>query len=306
MRKLPLGVLIHYSPIFLVRDGVNARHIITPTEGCEPLDVSFADTSIYTSSLDTIVSVEWFFGNGSSFIQSTAPFIYNYRYDNYGTYVVYNVVTMASGCLDTSAQTTINVYPTPDADFTISQVNIDTRTFVNLTSFVDSSITYYWTFSDGQTSTDVSPTIRFEPSTSGLDSIKACLYVINSFGCADSICKSFWVWPTNLIVPNAFAPDLNYIGEDALFLPKGHSLKEYEIWIYDQWGSAVWYSNKIDPGIKSPAEGWDGKHMDSGEPLPMGVYAWRIRALFDNNEFWTGQDNTHGFQKAYGTLTLIR
>ena len=290
----------------LVRDGVNARHIINPTEGCEPLDVSFADTSIYTSSLDTIVSVEWFFGNGSSFIQTTAPFIYNYRYDNYGTYVVYNVVTMASGCLDTSAQTTINVYPTPDADFTISQVNIDTRTFVNLTSFVDSSITYYWTFSDGQTSTDVSPTIRFEPSTSGLDSIKACLYVINSFGCADSICKSFWVWPTNLIVPNAFAPDLNYIGEDALFLPKGHSLKEYEIWIYDQWGSAVWYSNKIDPGIKSPAEGWDGKHMDSGEPLPMGVYAWRIRALFDNNEFWTGQDNTHGFQKAYGTLTLIR
>jgi PKD repeat protein len=290
----------------LVRDGVNARHVINPTEGCEPLDVTFADTSIYTSSLDTIVSVEWFFGNGNSFIQTTAPFVYNYRYDNYGTYVVYNVVTMASGCLDTSAQTTINVYPTPDADFTISQVNIDTRTFVNLTSFVDSSITYYWTFSDGQTSTDISPTIRFEPSTSGLDSIKACLYVVNSFGCADSICKSFWVWPTNLIVPNAFAPDLNYIGEDALFLPKGHSLKEYEIWIYDQWGSLVWYSNEIDPDIKSPAEGWDGKHMDSGEPLPMGVYAWRIRALFDNNEFWTGQDNTHGFQKAYGTLTLIR
>ena len=290
----------------LVRDGVNARHVINPTEGCEPLDVTFADTSIYTSSLDTIVSVEWFFGNGNSLIQTTAPFVYNYRYDNYGTYVVYNVVTMASGCLDTSAQTTINVYPTPDADFTISQVNIDTRTFVNLTSFVDSSITYYWTFSDGQTSTDISPTIRFEPSTSGLDSIKACLYVVNSFGCADSICKSFWVWPTNLIVPNAFAPDLNYIGEDALFLPKGHSLKEYEIWIYDQWGSLVWYSNEIDPDIKSPAEGWDGKHMDSGEPLPMGVYAWRIRALFDNNEFWTGQDNTHGFQKAYGTLTLIR
>ena len=290
----------------LVRDGVNARHVINPTEGCEPLDVTFADTSIYTSSLDTIVSVEWFFGNGNSFIQTTAPFVYNYRYDNYGTYAVYNVVTMASGCLDTSAQTTINVYPTPDADFTISQVNIDTRTFVNLTSFVDSSITYYWTFSDGQTSTDVSPTVRFEPSTSGLDSIKACLYVINSFGCADSICKSFWVWPTNLIVPNAFAPDLNYIGEDALFLPKGHSLKEYEIWIYDQWGSVVWYSNKIDPDIKSPAEGWDGKHMDSGEPLPMGVYAWRIRALFDNDVLWIGQDNTHGFQKAYGTLTLIR
>ena len=48
----------------MIRDGVNARHIINPTEGCEPLDVTFADTSIYTASLDTIVSVEWFFGNG--------------------------------------------------------------------------------------------------------------------------------------------------------------------------------------------------------------------------------------------------
>ena len=67
-------------------------------------------------------------------IQTTAPFVYNYRYDNYGTYLVYNVVTMASGCLDTSAQTTINVYPTPDADFTISQVNIDTEPLTLLLS----------------------------------------------------------------------------------------------------------------------------------------------------------------------------
>jgi len=288
----------------LVRDGVNARHTINPIDGCEPLDVVFQDTSIYTNTLDTIASVQWFFGDGSNLIQATAPFIYNHTYTSFGTYSVFSVVTMTSGCRDTSAITIINVYPTPSADFSINRVNINTRRFQNQTTYVDSSITYSWTFSDGQSSSDESPTMTFEPSNTGLDSIRACLKVINSFGCSDSICKSFWVWPTNLIVPNAFAPELNYVGEDAIFLPKGHSLDQYEIWIYDKWGNQVWYSNDIDPVIKSPAAGWDGTF--NGEPLPMGVYAWKIRAVFDDGTRWTGTENVYGVEKASGTLTLIR
>jgi PKD repeat protein len=211
----------------LVRDGVTAIAHINPIDGCEPLEVIFTDSSIFSDNLDTIQSVEWFLGDGSSVLQTDSPFIYSHLYQNYGTYNVFSVVTMTSGCSDTSSITNINVYPTPVADFNINRVNINTRFFQNLTSFVDSSITYSWTFSDGQTSNEESPTMTFEPSTTGLDSIEACLMVTNSFGCSDSICRKFWVWPTNLVVPNAFAPDLDYIGEDALFLPKGHSLDQY-------------------------------------------------------------------------------
>ena len=289
----------------LVRDGVNARHSINPIDGCEPLDVVFQDTSIYTNTLDTIASVQWFFGDGSNFIQATVPFNYVHTYNTYGTYNAYSVVTMTSGCKDTSATTIINIYPTPSADFTINRVNINTRRFQNLTTYVDSNVTYSWTFSDGQSSSDESPTMTFEPSNTGLDSIRACLKVINSFGCEDSICKSFWVWPTNLVVPNAFAPGLNYVGEDAVFLPKGHSLDQYEIWIYDKWGNEVFYSSKIDPSIKSPGEPWDGTDKN-GEPLAMGVYAWKIRAVFDDGTRWTGQSNVYGIIKTFGTLTLLR
>ena len=289
----------------LVRDGVNARHSINPIDGCEPLDVVFQDTSIYTNTLDTIASVQWFFGDGSNFIQATAPFNYVHTYNTYGTYNAYSVVTMTSGCKDTSATTIINIYPTPSADFTINRVNINTRRFQNLTTYVDSNVTYSWTFSDGQSSSDESPTMTFEPSNTGLDSIRACLKVINSFGCEDSICKSFWVWPTNLVVPNAFAPGINYVGEDAVFLPKGHSLDQYEIWIYDKWGNEVFYSSKIDPSIKSPGEPWDGTDKN-GEPLAMGVYAWKIRAVFDDGTRWTGQSNVYGIIKTFGTLTLLR
>ena len=85
----------------LVRDGVNARHTINPIDGCEPLDVVFQDTSIYTNTLDTIASVQWFFGDGSNLIQATAPLIYNHTYTSFGTYSVFSVVTMTSGCRDT-------------------------------------------------------------------------------------------------------------------------------------------------------------------------------------------------------------
>tara|TARA_B110000259_G_C13884879_1_gene350514 strand:- start:128 stop:772 length:645 start_codon:yes stop_codon:yes gene_type:complete len=214
---------------------------------------------------------------------------------------------MTSGCSDSSSTTILNVYPTPSPGFTIDNVNINTRNFVNTSQFNDSSITYYWTFSDGQTSNEQSPTASFEPSTTaGIDSIRACLYISNSYGCNDSICKSFWIWSTNLTVPNAFAPELDYVGDDALFLPKGHSLSQYELWIYDKWGNNVFYTDSIDPFLKSPSDGWNGNDIKTGEPVPMGVYAWRIKAVFDDGTRWTGQESVYGVTKTYGTLTLIR
>jgi PKD repeat protein len=302
----PFGCVDSLFRNILVRDGVTAVASINPIDGCEPLEVFFTDSSNYTPQLDTIQSVEWFFGDGTSILQNSPPFTYSHLYQNYGTYSVFSVVTMTSGCSDTSGITNINVYPTPVADFNINRVNINTRLFQNLTSFVDSSITYSWTFSDGQTSNEESPTMTFEPSTTGLDSIEACLTVTNSFGCTDSICRKFWVWPTSLVVPNAFAPGLDYVGEDALFLPKGHSLQTYEIWIYDKWGELVWHSTKIDPQYLSPGEGWNGKYLGDGEDLPMGVYAWKINAVFDDGTRWNGQSNVHGLVKDYGTLTLLR
>ena len=44
----------------------------------------------------------------------------------------------------------------------------------------------------------------------------------------------------------------------------------------------------------------------TGEPAPMGVYAWKIRATFRDGFIWTGQENVHGIKRTYGTLTLIR
>jgi hypothetical protein len=80
----------------------------------------------------------------------------------------------------------------------------------------------------------------------------------------------------------------------------------YELWIYDKWGNLVYFSDKIQEPFMSPAEGWNGLFMGNGDPLPMGVYTWRINASFLDNKRWKGQMNSHGEVLTYGTLTLLR
>jgi PKD repeat protein len=212
---------------------------------------------------------------------------------------------MASGCFDIIVGQMVQVHPTPVAGFNIQKVNLNTRQFLNQSITVDTAISYYWTFGDGSWSTEQNPTHEYDPNIIGLDSIKICLRVTNSYGCMDSTCTTIWIWPPNLDVPNALAPGLNYVGEDAIFLPKGHSLGQYELEIFDVWGNVVFRTTELDADGK-PSEGWDGRDMRTGNPCAMGVYAWRIRAVFDNGERWVGRTDAYGGCSECGTLTLLR
>jgi len=289
----------------LIRDGVIAQFLQSPVAGCQPLEVTFKDTSIYTASLDTILSITWDFGDGTSITLTDTPWVYTHTYVQYGTYFPTQTVTMASGCSDIIVGQMVQVYPTPVAGFSIQKVNLNTRQFLNQSITVDTAISYYWTFGDGSWSTEENPVHEYDPNIIGLDSIKICLRVTNSYGCVDSTCTTIWIWPPNLDVPNALAPGLNYVGEDAIFLPKGHSLGQYELEIFDVWGNVVFRTTELDSDGK-PSEGWDGRDMRTGNPCAMGVYAWRIRAVFDNGERWVGRTDAYGGCSECGTLTLLR
>ncbi len=286
-----------------VHDGVISQGYFTPVSGCEPLDVLFVNQSIYSANLDTITQIKWNFGDGSVSISTTDSLWHTY--DDYGLYSVSLTVEMSSGCRDSTYIGLIQVHPTPKADFQITKINLSTRLFTNLTSIVDTSVNYLWSFGDNQFSTDLNPIHQYDANISGLDSIDVCLWVENSFGCKDSTCQTFWLWPPMLTVPNALAPDLDYVGEDNRFLPKGHSLGHYELWIYDKWGNLVFYTDKLDSEGK-PLDYWDGLDRSTGKPCPMGVYAWRINAVFDDGTRWIGQNDKYQRQRPYGTLTLIR
>jgi gliding motility-associated-like protein len=91
--------------------------------------------------------------------------------------------------------------------------------------------------------------------------------------------------PVRLYVPNVFAPE----GINRIFKPQTPSeqITEYSMEILDRWGGVLFQSSNIDTG-------WNGESR--GEPLPQGVYLYRISLT---------QGNGRQFEKI-GTITLIR
>jgi len=97
-------------------------------------------------------------------------------------------------------------------------------------------------------------------------------------------------------IPNAFSPDpsgpsggnvTDYTKND-VFLPITRGVEEFEMQIYDRWGTLVFVS-------KNKSQGWDGydKH---GNLLPAGVYVFKLTMRLSN-----GQRTTQ-----IGDVTLLR
>jgi hypothetical protein len=289
-----------------INAGIQSSMSAQPLEGCEPLSVRIDLIQTFNSDLDSLYTVMFYPGDGTSTaLPLTLSHQFAYDYHRFGSYTPYVVTTMFSGCSDTAFVPTITVYLTPDAAFTYSLVNYRTLSFQNQSTDVDTSSQFYWSFGDGATSNEIAPIHTYHPDVLGKDSIEICLIVTNYFGCADTLCTQNWIWPAQLGIPNAFAPELIYVEDDHLFAPKGHSLQSYELKIYDSWGNLVYQTTALDSkGI--PSEPWNGRLFNSGEQLPMGVYVWTVEAYYNDGTRWPGQEDKFGQTRRYGTVTLLR
>gem|GEM_PF-3319291 len=290
----------------IINAGIQNTLTAVPLEGCEPLDVTFDLVQSFNSDLDSLYQIEFFPGDGSSVSLSLAQNQqFTHQYVRFGTYVPYVITRMFSGCSDTAYTPNVEVYLTPNADFTYTLLNYRTLAFQNTSTDLDTSSTYLWTFGDGNSSTDFAPVHTYRPEDLGKDSIEVCLIITNYFGCSDTLCRNQWIWPAQLNVPNAFAPELVYVEDDNLFAPKGHSLQSYELKIFDKWGNLVYQTTALDAkGI--PSEPWNGQLNNTGELLPMGVYVWTIEAYYNDGTRWPGQEDKFGQTRRYGTVTLLR
>ncbi|MBL4709102.1 MAG: PKD domain-containing protein, partial [Flavobacteriales bacterium] len=118
---------------------------------CDSMDVTFTNTSS-----GAIVSYNWNFGNGNTFIGLNPPI---QPYLAPSTYNVSLVVANMRGCSDTEMKT-VRVRETPVSNFTVNSVCLNIpATFTDLsTSGGDPITSYNWAFGDGATSTQQDPT----------------------------------------------------------------------------------------------------------------------------------------------------
>ncbi len=89
----------------------------------------------------------------------------------------------------------------------------------------------------------------------------------------------------SIFVPNAFTP--NGDGRNDLFQVYGNSIKSVNMWIYDQWGSMLFSSNR-------QSAGWDGTYK--GKAQPVGVYVYYLEATMNDGQI----------VKKKGTIDLLR
>jgi PKD repeat protein len=262
------------------------------TTGCQPLHV------VFTNQSEPGTSYSWAFGDGGQSTQISPVYVYS----TVGAYNVVLVATSAAGCKDSSKLGgLITVNPRPEATFSYIQqfaagIPNGTISFINSST---GSTTSFWTFGDGASGTDADPVHQYP----AIGDYMATLIADNSFGCTDtSELKIAVDYFQGLFVPNAFIPGSSF-GEASVFKPKGKSMKQYHIQIFNTWGTLVWESTSLDAD-GSPTEGWDG--MYQGKPCKQDAYVWKVDAVFDNGSTWAGKKYPNGQVKNTGTVTLIR
>jgi gliding motility-associated-like protein len=232
---------------------------------CVPFPVDFFNTTA-PGFLDG--TCDWSFGDGGS-VQICGPTTYTYQ--NPGVYDVTLTVTTAAGCSVSLTQSAlITADPAPTAEFvidpnptTVDQATVQMNALSPIPDQWDWNIVGFASFSG-------SPDIEYTfPQDEGGE-YEICLEVEDVYGCTDIECQTLIVIdPLLVYVPNAFTPSGDGINEYFLPVISGDDPDDYELLIFDRWGTLIFESD--DRNVP-----WLGAKDNSGDLLPTGVYVYRL------------------------------
>jgi len=150
---------------------------------------SFVFTNSTTIASGT-VSYVWRFGDGNTATTANAT----HSYLAAGTYIVKLIAVSNNGCSDSTTRT-VTVNPKPTVDFSINRraqcLSTNQFVFTNLSTITTGTITAAWSFGNGATSVQASPSYSY--LAAGSYNVK--LVSTSAEGCKDSITHSITVRP---------------------------------------------------------------------------------------------------------------
>jgi gliding motility-associated-like protein len=181
-------IFVHHMP--------KAQFYSDSSMGCPPFNVTFHNTSITSNS-----SYLWNYGDGVTAAIATKNDVshsFNYtRPDN--TIQPYTVTLRATsipgGCVNTSTST-INVYPTVNAEYIPIVSDCSPIIVDKLQNLSTNAIEYLWDFGDGITSTLFEPTYSFENLTGADKPVTVKLRATSLYKCFDDVSHNFTIYPS--------------------------------------------------------------------------------------------------------------
>jgi gliding motility-associated-like protein len=249
----------------------------TPLEGCQPLVVTFDETSPYQGQ-----TYSWSFGDGLSDTIADPVHIY----DTMGLFDVSLTVVSVFGCDSTMDKPDyVLVHPKPVAEFTFNPTTvlatIDPTWTVNFMDQSTYTIDWLWDFADpgsGTANNAFLPDPVHSFSEEGLFGVT--LYVTSEYGCMDTVTHIVEIIDDILQFPNFFSP--NNDGHNDFFEIKNiEKYPENRLVIYNRWGSVVFETNHY-------RNTWNGEGLDDG------VY------------YFVFESGKEGDKPLNGTITIAR
>jgi len=246
--------------------------------GCVPFTAQFNTT--VDAQLNTLV-YDWNLGNGIfSSLQNPQTV-----YWNVDTYSVNLTVISLTGCKDTivfNKPDWIEVYPVPNADFTVEP--LEQSIFYPVFYITDHStndvVDCWMDYDDGNFVNDCSNGYYTYADTGYYDVTQ---YVYNTFMCPDTMIVRIRVKPEFVFnIPNTFTP--NWDAHNEGFRGKGIGIKEYDFRVYDRWGRTLFQTND------QLAE-WNGCLNNQGIILPEDIYVYSVDIVdvFDEKHHFAGK-----------------
>jgi gliding motility-associated-like protein len=170
-----------------------------------------------------------------------------------------------NGCLGTSEVTLedlITVTPSPNALFNFEPKTISVLDpVIEITDLSEGNILCNYYFDDR-----VFEDCSFIYEVENLVPQTIRLVVQNEFGCVDEIEAEIFLEDHLIFIPNAFTPDGDGIND--LFRPVMEGVLDYQMWIFDRWGSEIFYTDD--------RRGWDGQGAREDYYLQNQEYTYRI------------------------------
>jgi gliding motility-associated-like protein len=177
------------------------------------------------------------------------------------------------------------------ADFVVDTANNPAFEFKNLSQ---EDVKFYWSFGDF-TIDSVNRNTSHRYNNDKTYWVNACLTVVDSFGCRDTVCKRVRISKLLYYLFNTFTPGND--GKNDIFRI-GHEggTFNYDLIIYNRWGARVFET--INANVADESKFWNGRVMNTDVECPSGSYF----AFY--NLYLDGPNNPT--ISIHGVITLLR
>ncbi len=280
--KPPLNAFISGNDTICDNSSINAEVKISFSGAVPPYTFVYSHNSVSQNSITTSVN----------------PYIISTSKEGLYELVSFSDVNEIGW---TSGSAMVTVVESPEALFSLIS---DTLSIVNSTAlFTDNTVpgssdlnSWLWNFGDNSFEQILqNPEHTFENET-GI--FEVSLIVTDNLGCTDTTFKHIWIadefW---MYVPNSFTPDNDQVNDRFCISFNGIRAETFSFNVYNRVSEIVYSTTSIiELECFLNDNGWDGKHKETGEDLPMGMYVYEL--YFQDYEGWKHQD--------FGNIYIIR